>query len=70
MELNYTEFTNSFLLRIVSVTNTFLTYNKPWAVFTTLHYIHNLHMGPTSIVLDYTRAERLASDKNFSLLGH
>jgi hypothetical protein len=38
-------------------------------LFTTLNFLHNLSMYPITRALDYTRSERLASDKHSSLLG-
>ncbi len=37
-------------------------------VFTTLHFLWNLHLGPKGRLLDYSRPWRLASDKHSSLL--
>jgi hypothetical protein len=39
-----------------------------WAVFTTLHFLQNLQMGPISKALHYTRLERLTRDEHSSLL--
>ncbi len=41
----------------------------PGAVFTTLHFILNLQMGPISNVLHHTMLERFAEDKHPSLTG-
>jgi hypothetical protein len=38
-------------------------------VFTPLHLLHNLMNGPNKLVLHYTGLERLARDKQSSLLG-
>jgi hypothetical protein len=54
----------SKLRRKCSVVNT-----VPVAVFTSLHFLHNLQMGAMSRVLHYTWLKRLARDKHSSLLG-
>jgi hypothetical protein len=43
---------------------------RPGAVFTSFHFLCNLRkMGPNKIGLYYTRLERLARVKHYSLLG-